>query len=164
LEHFSSKIGRKRQSNSATLICFRARAPRAHDVAALLAPGRVGMPPYQPYAHAEAGPRPVGIAPRPAPPVHDVGGPLDRPRDPSHWSGGGTALRHWRADAAPPPLRRTPTMPQPTPRPGCVGVQGSTPHRLVLTYKGRRLLPRASTRAAAPPLAPPRCAQCSVHL
>jgi hypothetical protein len=66
---------RKRQANSATLNCFRARAPCAHDVAALLAPGRVGMPPYRLYTHAEAGPRLLVSASRSSAPVHDVGAP-----------------------------------------------------------------------------------------
>jgi hypothetical protein len=50
------------------------------DVAALLAPGRVGVPPYRPYMHAEAGPRPTVRKLCSLVPVRDVCGSLAEPR------------------------------------------------------------------------------------
>jgi hypothetical protein len=103
---------------------------------------------YRPYTHAEVGPHPTDYAPRSLVLVHDVGG-----LGPGHAvisRTAGTALRHWWTDAARRrPFCRTPAMPRPTLQLGCLGTQGTTPHRLVLVFKSRSLLPRASSRAAA---------------
>jgi hypothetical protein len=142
---------RKRQSNSATLNCFRARAPRAHDVAALLAPGHVGMPPYRPYTHAEAGPRPMVRVPRSLVPVRDVCGSLAEPR-------GACALATLRRpSAAIGPTAAARRRPLPSYSGHATAHTAawlplrtrSTPHRLAPSYKSRRLLSSREHRAAA---------------
>jgi hypothetical protein len=108
------------------------------------------MPSYRPYTHAEAGRAQRSV--RRAPwslcvtfvgtwPSHVV-----RARWPRCAAQAPPLARRPPHVAA--PFRRTPAMSRPTPQLGCLGAQGSTPHRLAPSYKSRRLLSSSEHRAA----------------
>jgi hypothetical protein len=103
LVHFCSEISSLDISNRARLISKSSRHVARATSPALLALGRVGMPPYRPYTHAEAVPRPMVHAPRTLAPARDVCGSP------------GQATRRLRTGHAAPPLASDRRTSPPTP-------------------------------------------------